>query len=313
MEVIWDINKRPESRETVLTLGTFDGVHLGHQEIIKEVKRRTAEIGGISTLITFEPHPQLVVQKADRPQVKILTSIEEKIDILADMKLDRVIIIPFDHNFAAIEPEQFVKETLVATLNMKWIIIGHDHAFGKNRKGNYELLKRLSTEFHFGVDVVQPVMVENKIISSTQIRKLLLQGRVELAAKMLGRPYSIRGKVVQGHGRGKAIGFPTANLKPISPNKLIPKIGIYATRIKVDDEAYNSVTYIGERPTFNLSEKVIEVHIADFSDELYGREVELALLHFIRDDAKFSSTEELILQIEEDKIKSLELLNKNSD
>ena len=204
----------------------------------------------------------------------------------------------------------FVKDVLLSKLNMKEIIIGYDHAFGKNRSGDYNLLKKMGSELGFNVDTLAPIKNSDDTVSSTRIRNMLLEGNVLSANKLLGYPYSLRGKVVEGHGRGRRLGYPTANIEPVSEYKLLPKVGIYATKVKIADTCYDSVTYIGTRATFNLSEKVIETYILDFNDQLYEREVELSFLQFIRDDAKFQSSEELISQINKDLKKSRELLTK---
>ncbi|NIA28880.1 MAG: bifunctional riboflavin kinase/FAD synthetase, partial [Actinobacteria bacterium] len=247
--------------------------------------------------------------KKDKPQIKFLTTRDEKIDILRNLGLDRLIVLQFTSALASLSPEEFVRKILIEKLYMKHFIIGHDHAFGRNRTGNFELLFKMSKVHDFKVDAVDPLLLDGQIVSSTKIRNLLADASVTQANTFLGRQYSIRGKVVSGHGRGRDLGFPTANIQPMSENKLVPKIGIYATRVKIDKNVYGSVTYIGNRPTFNLKHKVIEVHITDdFQENLYEKEVELSFVSFIRKDARFDSTEELVYQIEADKQKSLKIL-----
>ena len=308
MQVFWDINQIEPQVDTALTIGTFDGVHRGHLSIIRELQARAQKIGATPTLVTLEPHPRLVLSKEDAPLVRLLTTIEEKIEALSLLGLDRLVVANFSHAFASLSPAEFVSDILVKKLKMKQIVIGHDHAFGRDRAGNINLLQELKDRYSYEVSVVDPIRVGKKVVSSTEIRNLLLDGQVESATKLLGRSYNLRGQVVKGDGRGRQLGYPTANIRPFSRYKLIPKVGIYATRIKVGKEIYNSATYIGQRPTFNLSEKVIEVHLLDFDGELYGQEVELVFIRFIREDAKFDSISDLITQIEEDKKRSLELL-----
>lgn len=311
MELITDIANYKADEKSVLTVGTFDGVHLGHQKIIRKLMDIAAETGALSTLVSFEPHPQLVLKKSNKPDIKILTTKQEKIDLLEKTGLDRLILIQFTPEFSKLPPGDFVRSILLDKLNMSHFIIGHDHAFGKDRQGNIDLLEAMGREAGFSVDTVEPVMDNSNLISSTNIRNLLLAGDVELAARFLGRPYRICGTVVKGYGRGKELGFPTANIKPLTANKLVPKVGIYATKIAVGYNTFDSVTYIGHRPTFNLTEKVIEVHVlGDFEDELYDKDVELYFYSFIRDDARFDTTEQLIEQIKEDKEQSLEILSK---
>lgn len=309
MEIISDIDSFQASGESVLTVGTFDGIHRGHQKIIENVKTVAKSRGALSTLVTFEPHPQLVLMKKDKPQIKLLTTREEKIDLLRNIGLDRVIVLQFTPALASLSPEEFVRKILIEKLCMKHFIIGHDHAFGRNRAGNFSLLVEMSKNKDFKVDAVDPLLLDGQIVSSTKVRNLLQDASVSQANIFLGRQYSIRGKVVSGYGRGRDLGFPTANIQPLSENKLVPKIGIYATRMRVDKNVYDSVTYIGNRPTFNLKHKVIEVHIADdFQENLYEKQVELSFVSFIRKDARFDSTEELIYQIEVDKQESLKIL-----
>ncbi len=312
MQVFWDINQIEPQVNTALSLGTFDGVHRGHQSIIRELQARAETIGAVATLVTLEPHPRLVLSNEDSPTLGLLTTIEEKIEVLSQLGLERLVVANFSHAFAALSPAEFVSDVLVKKLRMKQIIIGHDHAFGRNRAGNIDLLQDLKDRYDFQVSVVEPIRVGKHVVSSTEIRNLLLDGQVESAAKLLGRFYNLRGQVVKGDGRGRQLGYPTANIRPFSRYKLIPKVGIYATRITVGKKSYNSATYVGRRPTFNLSEKVIEVHLLDFDGELYGQEVELAFIRFIREDAKFDSISDLVTQIEEDKKRSLELLTELS-
>ncbi len=309
MEIISDIDGFQTSDKSVLTVGTFDGIHRGHQKIIEKVKAVAKSTGAYSTLVTFEPHPQLVLLKRDKPQIKLLTTRDEKNDLLQNLGLDRLIILPFTPVLAALSPEEFVRNILIKKLGMKHFIIGHDHAFGRNRAGNFTLLVEMSKNNDFKVDAVDPLLLDGQIVSSTKIRNLLQDASVSQANIFLGRQYSIRGKVVSGHGRGRDLGFPTANIQPMSENKLVPKVGIYATRVKVDRDIYDSVTYIGNRPTFNLNDKVIEVHITDdFGENLYEKQVELSFVSFIRKDARFDTTEELVYQIEADKQESLKIL-----
>jgi riboflavin kinase/FMN adenylyltransferase len=309
MEIIWDIENQNLSRISVLTLGTFDGIHLGHQAIIKEVNREAKRLKAVSTLLTFEPHPQLVLDNKNLSRIRLLTDINERIDILSQLHLSQLVVIPFTRHFAETSPESFVKDMLVDKLKIKSIVIGHDHAFGKNRAGNYKLLESLGESLSFNVKTIEAVTNDGEVISSTLIRSCLENGSIEKANGYLGRPYMIRGKVIPGQGRGRKLGYPTANISPSFPYKLIPKPGIYSSTILVDGVRYNSVTYIGSRSTFDLQDKVVEVHVFDFDKELYDANVELSFYHFIRDDARYSSSEALVSQIRIDIERSLELLH----
>ena len=313
MEIVSDIINYIADGNSVVTVGTFDGVHIGHQKIIAELKAVAKQTGAKSTLVSFEPHPQLVLSKSDKPGIKILTTKAEKIEVLRSIGLERLVFLEFNQQFAETPPRKFVEKVLINKLKMSHFIIGYDHAFGKNRQGNIDLLKEMSRTHQFDVDAVGPVLENAHLISSTNIRNLLLNGSVVQASEFLGRKYKICGTVVKGYGRGKVLGFPTANIKPLTQNKLIPKEGIYATRLRIEDKEYNSVTYIGNRPTFNLKQKVIEVHVSDgFGDEIYDKKIELLFHSFIRDDARFDTTEELIKQIEIDKKESQRILASNN-
>jgi riboflavin kinase/FMN adenylyltransferase len=309
MKVFWDIDKILPRTDSVITVGTFDGVHCGHQQIIRQVIEHAARLEAVSTLMTFEPHPVLVVRRGkEGPSPYFLTTIDEKIELLSKTGLDRLVIVNFTTTFASLSAEQFVRDKLIAGLGMKHIIIGHDHTFGRNRAGNVELLREMSEEARFGITDVDPVKCGGHVVSSTLVRNTLLDGEIEKAAELLRRPYSIVGQVVRGTGRGRRLGYPTANIRPQSQYKLMPKVGIYASRLKMGGDFFDSVTYIGYRPTFNLSQKVLETHIFDSSGDFYNENVEVFLYRFIREDRKFASDKELMSQIDMDKEHSQELL-----
>ncbi len=287
-----------------MTVGTFDGIHLGHQKIIEKVRKYAHDLNVKSLLFTFEPHPKLVVARSG-VDVKLLTSIEEKIHVLEQTGLDTLVVSNFTKSFAATSAEDFVRTILVEKLSMKTIVLGHDHAFGRDRQGNQELLQILGSELDFQVHTVEPIVSDEGNISSTRIRKLLLDGNVSIAAKILGRPYSVRGQVVKGKGVGKELGFPTANIRPDTQYKLIPQVGIYSTRLSIEGKLHNAVTYIGSRPTFNGDEKVIEVHVHNFNKDLYGKEVVVYFYDFQRPDRKFENRSDLVETIKKDKQKSM--------
>lgn len=291
---------------TTLTVGTFDGIHQGHQHIISKVREQAQVLGIQSLLVTFEPHPMIVVQRSGFPERPLLTTLEEKIEILQQMGLDSLVILNFTPSFATITAEDFVRDILVHKLKMKSIIVGHDHAFGRNREGNEALLYNLAQMFHFSVHVVDPVSNGGEKVSSTQVRRSLLQGQVAQAAQMLGRPYSVSGTVVKGQNLGRKLGFPTANIQPDSPHKLIPMAGIYATTVEIQGTTYPSVTYIGSRPTFAGTYNVVEVHVFDFNESLYGRRIKVNFYAFLRNDRTFQSTDELVATIKND-VKNAEI------
>lgn len=308
MEIYWDIDNIFQKTPTVLTVGTFDGVHLGHQAILKKLVASADSLGAASTLITFEPHPQFIVPREQRNSIQLLSTIEEKISYLSQTGLSRLVVTSFTPAFAAMTAEDFVSEILLDKLHMQKIIVGHDHSFGKDRLGNFELLRQLGLKYHFQVETVPPVYNGSEIISSTKLRQYLLEGHLDQVQKCLGRDYSVEGQIVKGDQRGHDLGFPTANLKPHSQYKLVPKIGVYASRAIIEGGSFPSVTYIGPRPTFNMSHKVIEVHIPRFNRNLYGVDMEVQLVKFIRDDARFDTVPELVKQIERDVVQSMELL-----
>lgn len=308
MEIVWNLNNSTLNQPSILTIGTFDGIHLGHQAIINRLNDHAKLSGGISTLITFEPHPQLIIPRSDKPEIRLLTTIEEKINLLQKSGLGRLVIAGFTPEFALTEPAFFVEKVLVERMAMKHIVIGHDHAFGKGRAGNINLLHSFAKTHHFDVEVVEPVEVDGRIVSSTLIRKSLLKGDAATAIKLLGRPYIIRGQVIEGDGRGRKLGFPTANIRTPSRYKLIPCNGVYATKCVLEGKTYDSIVSIGVRPTFNSNSQCIEAHLIDFDGDLYGKEIEIRLTHRIRNEERFDTAQELVEQMKMDKNKSLELL-----
>ncbi len=292
----------------ILTTGTFDGVHRGHQAIIKNLQYSVSRDNECVTIVTFEPHPQFVIKSPQKNGLKLLTTIEEKILILEDLKIDRLIIVPFTEKFAQLSSQQFIENILVKKIGFKKIVIGYDHAFGKNRQGNYEILEQLRQKYGYSIVVLSAFSLDGVIVSSTKIRKLLLTGKVELASKYLGRNYRLKGKVIRGEGRGRTFNIPTANIEPVSREKLIPKDGIYAAWARLGGQVYKAVLYIGTKPTFAFNRRTIELHIFNFSGNLYGQTLEIEFKTRIRDDFHFEHVEQLIKQVEKDKEKTLEIL-----
>ena len=308
MKIFRSLDEIRRNDNCVLTTGTFDGVHLGHQSIIETLIKSVYHQGECSTIVTFEPHPQFVVRSPKRDNLRLLTTIDEKISILERSKIDRLIILPFDQNFAQLSSEEFIENILIKKIGFNKIIIGYDHAFGKDRQGNYEILKELSKKYNYSITVMPPLSVDGVIVSSTGIRKLLGNGSVELAAKCLGRNYHLSGSVIRGEGRGKTLNIPTANIKPIAIEKLIPKDGVYAVWAKFENQKFKAVLYIGTKPTFFNKDRSIELHLFSFSGNLYGKKLEIEFKAKIRDDCYFEKVEKLIKQIEIDKQKTLEIL-----
>ena len=284
--------------ETVVTVGTFDGVHRGHIAVLDRLFDAAAEHRALSALLTFDPHPLRIVRPQDAPP--LLTTPAEKLEILAQTSLDRVVFLHFTPVLAAYEPRQFVEEFLLRRLNMRHLVIGYDHGFGRDRSGDATVLRRIGSELGFGVTVVGPVKSDGERISSSGIRRLLQAGRVREAARALGRPYAMTGTVIRGQGRGRKLGFPTANLGIDHADKLVPHEGIYAVRAALRDRFVDGVLHLGPRPTFAGLPPSIELHLFDFDDDIYGERVAVRFVDRIRDIARFDSVEALVRQMAAD-------------
>lgn len=298
MQVIRGIEKLP-IENTVITIGNFDGVHIGHQKIFDYVKRKALNINGKSLVITFHPHPIKVLFK-EHP-LRLITTTDDKLKLIEKCGIDITVLISFTHEFAQIEAEDFVREILVDKLNAKWVVVGYDYRFGKGRKGDRELLKRLGTTYDFKVKVLKAYKKKGKILSSTGVRKALTEGNIREANLFLGRAYHIDGKVIKGAGRGSSIlGYPTANIEPFQ--EIIPKEGVYAVRVTLPhlSKTYKGVANIGKNPTFGNKNLSYEVHIFDFMENLLGKDIRVHFIERLRDEKKFSSPHELKQNIAND-------------
>lgn len=281
----------------VLTLGNFDGVHLGHQEILKKVKARAKILGCPSVVYTFEPHPIKVV--APHKTLPLITTLDDKIELIKEFGIDFLICARFTKEFASQHPREFVKNELIKRLNVQEVWVGHDYAFGRGKLGTVDYLKELGKEFGFKAHVVPAFKKGSAIVSSSKIREAILNGDVKKANILLGRFYSMSGKVIKGKNRGKQMGFPTANID--TQNELIPKNGVYAVFCEVKGLNYQAVVNIGTNPTFEESGNInIEVHIMDFNRSLYGRRLKIHFAQRIRDEIKFKTVDELVKQIKRD-------------
>lgn len=297
MKIFHGLESANIAKPTVLTLGVFDGLHLGHQRIMKTVVERAGAVDAVATAITFDPHPRAVLYPESAPP--LLQTLDQRLVNLELLGIGQTIVIKFDREFASQPADGFVADIVRDRLHAKEVYLGKGFAFGRDRGGNIDLLRRLSGELGFIADEVHEVQLRGHRISSTAIRELLLVGRINLARRMLGRPYGVEGVIIRGDRRGHTIGFPTANLKP--HNRVIPRFGVYATATLVDGTWRKSITNIGVRPTFeNTSEPSIESYIFDFDDDLYGDVVRVRFLHRIRDERKFGGIDELKAQIERD-------------
>lgn len=288
----------PTSEPSVVTLGAFDGIHRGHQELLNRIKTIAAERGGTGILLTFEPHPQRVIAPGTAPP--LLSIREEKLALLEEMGLDTLVILPFNRQLSQMEAEDFVRIVLVEALDVRFLVLGNDHAFGKGRRGRPELLRTMALELGFEVEVVDAVTDNGDSISSSLIRKIILNGDVQRARHLLGRPYSMKGLVIRGDQRGMELGFPTANISLPNPEKCIPGNGVYAVRSIVGGSMYSGACNIGTRPTFNNGQRVIEVHLFEFDQDIYGESIEVMFFTWLREEKTFEGPEALKKQIEND-------------
>lgn len=295
--------------DAVVTVGTFDGVHRGHQAILHYLTERARQQEGVSTVVSFDPHPREVVHDES---VALLTTIDERAALLEEYGLDRFVVIPFTRQFAQLSPEAYVKEILLQRVGLKEIVIGYDHRFGRNREGDRELLERMGEAHGFSVDVIPPQEVNHDVVSSSKIRALLAEeGDVQRATEMLGHPYALAGTVEEGEGRGRKLGYPTANIAVGDDRKLIPKIGVYATRVRVGDTAptYGGMMNIGRRPTFDGMDVTVEVHLLGFEGSIYGETLRVEFLQRLRDEQKFDSVDALVAQLSRDEEHCRTVLN----
>lgn len=302
----WAERGLPRDRGTVVTVGTFDGVHRGHWAVLDEVRGRAEASSLRAVLLTFHPHPLRIVRPEHAPP--LLTTPEEKKEILAESGVDWAVFLSFTRALSRYEPRRFVEEILVGRLGVKELVIGYDHGFGRGRSGDAETLRTIGRDFGFSVDVVEPVSAEGDAISSSRIRRAIEEGEVRRAARGLGRPYSVRGLVVRGEGRGRKLGFPTANLHVSSSEKLVPPPGIYAVRGVLRRGTFPGALHVGPRPTFRGSLPTVELHLLDFEGDLYGEEVRVDFVERLRDVLPFDSVPALVEQMRADVEEAREVL-----
>jgi riboflavin kinase/FMN adenylyltransferase len=295
------------SKKTVVTIGTFDGVHIGHQKIIEQLLNASKKKNEISVLLTFFPHPRMVLQKDSG--IKLINTIKEKSKLLENFGLDELVIHPFDKEFSRLTAFEFVRDILVNKFNISKLVIGYDHHFGKNREGNFEQLQEYGSMFGFELEEI-PVQNLNDIsISSTKIRHSLNAGDIKKVNNYLGYHFMLSGTVVSGNRLGSKIGFPTANIAIEESYKIIPKSGSYIVKSTIDDEIYFGMMNIGNRPTVDGTDETIEVHFFNLEQDLYGKEISVELLNFLREEHKFESVQSLQTQLHLDKRNSLDFIN----
>ncbi|HNT49878.1 MAG TPA: bifunctional riboflavin kinase/FAD synthetase [Cyclobacteriaceae bacterium] len=288
----------------VITSGTFDGVHIGHQKILSRLKEVAGKHSGETVVITFWPHPRTIL-KPDEPGLKLLNTFEEKADLLREYGVQHLIRIPFTKEFSQLTSVDFITQILVNRIGTKKLVIGYDHRFGKNREGSFEQLKLNGPAFGFDVEEIPRQDVDHVGVSSTKIRKALEIGDIDTANHFLGAPYPLSGRVIKGDKLGRVLGFPTANIDLDSHDKLVPADGIYAVTVRHENTTFGGMLYIGNRPTVNGSKRSIEVNIFNFDKEIYGETINLSFQKLLRSDSRFSDLESLKLQLEKDKVAAL--------
>lgn len=291
----------------IVTVGTFDGVHLGHQQIFARMREEAQHIGGETVVVTFFPHPRLVIHP-DSKNLKFINTQERKYEIIARNQIDHLIILPFTREFSNLSSGDFVKRYLVDKIRMRKLIVGYDHHFGKDRLGGFNELKGLGKIYGFELQEVPTMMIDGVPVSSTKIRNALNEGNIKLANSLLGYDYSISGKVVYGNRIGRTIGFPTANIEQDDVYKLISAVGVYACKVDYHGRIYKGMGNIGYRPTIDVGDLTIEVNIFDFDDEIYGERIIIYFIERIRDEKKFENLSALRDQLTIDRAKVLELL-----
>ncbi|MEN9448845.1 MAG: hypothetical protein RJA25_2135 [Bacteroidota bacterium] len=290
----------PTFKNAVLTIGTYDGVHFGHQKIIRRITEIAKEIDGESVMLTFDPHPRLVLNPYDE-RLKLISTIDEKIELLDSFGLNHLVIAEFSKEFASMEAEEYVEKILIKNFHPKRIVIGYDHRFGKDRKGDIELLRQLADKYHYEVEEIPAQTLDEISISSTKVRNALLEGDIQQANQFLAHPFTIKGRVVHGDKIGRVLGFPTANIEISNPHKLIPASGVYAVKIKIENQFYKGALSIGYRETvFDNSKLTIEVFILDFNGDLYNKNLDMIFVDFIRPQIKYENWDLLKVQIEKD-------------
>ena len=308
MKIYYDIDSFKKVPNAVVTIGTFDGVHIGHQVILKKLVNSAKEIGGESVVVTFYPHPRQVL--SSDANIRFISTQEEKISLLESLGIDNLIIINFTQEFALIPSESFIKDYLVKNIHPAVLIIGYDHHFGKGRTGDFEMLDELGRQFNFKVERIEEQDIENVAVSSTKIRHYLEVGDIKHANMLLGYKFSYSGKVIRGQQIGHKLGYPTANIDVKDEFKLIERQGVYATIAHVDGESYPSMTYIGKRPTMHDDRpQSIETHIFNFDKNIYDKEIKISFVDFVRDDKKFDNFEALKQQLAADEQTIINILN----
>ena len=308
MAIFTDINNLPAFKNAVITVGTFDGVHKGHRTILQEVVSHAKHVNGESVLLTFEPHPRKLLFP-DQP-LGIITPLLQTLELITAAGIDHIVVVPFTKEFAGLSATEYIEQFLVSLFHPVSIVIGYDHRFGHDRKGDINLLKLYAPVHGYKLTEIPVQLIDEASISSTRIRLALAEGRVEDAGYMLGRYYTLTGTVVHGNKLGRTLGYPTANLHPIDADQLIPLLGIYAVKVRHGQVTYNGMLSIGHNPTVTDKKELrIEVNLFGFDQDIYGEELELTFIKKLRDEQKFDSLEALVEQLHKDKVDSLKHLS----
>jgi riboflavin kinase/FMN adenylyltransferase len=300
MKIYHHLDEFVPVKNAVVTIGTFDGVHLGHRKIIERITQLAKKSGGETVILTFFPHPRMILHPEDQG-LKMINTMDEKAQLLEQLGVDHLIITPFSRDFSNQAAEEYIRDILVEKIGTKKIVIGYDHRFGKDRMGSLAELQRLAPVYGFEVVEIPEQDIHDVAVSSTRIRQALLNDQIDLANEFLGYPFFVSGKVMRGDQIGRTIGYPTANILIEETYKLIPGDGIFAVKVWLNNVEYKGMGYIGHRPTINGMTRNIEVNIFDFNQDIYSQSIRMELLHFVRGDIKFTSLEELTIQLGKDK------------
>ncbi len=291
-----DIARDPKS---IVTVGTFDGLHVAHRRILDTLQEKAAALGSRSVLITFSPHPQEIIGKK---KVELLMTEEDRVQMISDAGIDEICVLKFDRDFSLVTADDFLTELVYAKIGVHELVLGYNHTFGRGAQGTVEFARKVGEKLGFSVDYIEAVRMDDEIVSSSTIRRLLHSGNLALANSMLGRPYSFDGYVIRGDARGRLLGFPTANLKLVDERLLVPSFGVYVVEAIVEGDKFTGLASIGVRPTFeDGGTPMVEVWLSDFDRDIYGKRLRVSLIHRLRDEMKFDSAEQLVSQMEQDK------------
>ena len=311
MQIFHHISETINLKNTIITIGTFDGVHLGHQKIIKKLNELKKKNGGETLLFTFDPHPRKILFP-EQSDLKLITTTSEKCELLKKFGIDNVLVFPFNIDFAKMSAQDYISEIISESLKTKTIVIGYDHRFGANREGGIETLKQEATKYNFNVEEISPQEINHVNISSTTIRKAIEEGEIEIANKFLGYAFFMNGRVVKGKQLGRTIGYPTANIELDNKDKIRPKTGVYFVRVIIGNDTFNGMLNIGYNPTTDiLSKQKIEVNIFNFEGDIYTQNIKIEFVKYLRNEKKFANLDELKLQLAQDKL-ACEIINQHA-